>query len=82
MNTSDRIREFAVEKRVKPARERGQTKVAICVGCIHRRLRLDNRHRQVIKALTVEKFYQLAGVELVDRIGPPEGSTTVLVYKI
>ncbi len=83
---SDRIRRFALEERVHPARMRSQTKVAICVGCIYRLLNQQGLnltgHRHVITALKGPKFYQMAEVEFVERIGPEQSSTTVLVYKI
>lgn len=81
---SDLVREHARETYLQPARRRGETRVSIHVGTVHKVLALNNRVPLVCAALTSKKFLDENALTLISKTGPPSGqSTTVtLTYEI
>lgn len=72
---ADRIRRFALDTVIAPARSRGDREAELVAGDIHRAMQLDNAMPAVCSALGGLKFEQLAGVKILDRQGPANGST-------
>ncbi len=79
---AERIRRFALETVIAPARDRGEPEVELVTGDIHRAMGLDNAMPAVCSALGGERFEQLAGVRIVDRQGPANSSTVCLRYAL
>lgn len=72
---ADRIRRFALETIVKPARDRGEVEVEIVAGDIHKAMSLQNAMPAVCSAIGSSKFNDFANVKLIDRQGPANSST-------
>jgi DNA polymerase III delta prime subunit len=79
---ADRIRQYAHDKYIKPARERGEREVLIRAGTLHDELSLDANWANVCQALEGGKFQNLAGVPAPRRDGPPASSATVFVFQL
>ncbi|MFZ2996981.1 AAA family ATPase [Sphingobium sp.] len=77
---ADRIRRFALDTVIAPARTRGDFEVELITGDIHRAMQLDNAMPAVCSALGGNKFESLAGVKIIDRQGPANSSTVRLRY--
>ncbi|MDV3477916.1 AAA family ATPase [Sphingobium yanoikuyae] len=77
---ADRIRRFALETAIVPARARGDREMELVAGDIHRAMQLDNAMPAVCSALGGHKFEQLAGVKILDRQGPANSSTVRYRY--
>jgi len=73
---SQRIRQYANEDYVAPARKRGAKTVSINAGEVHRRMGLFNSVPSVCQALRSKLFEQQSRVELVEVSGPPSGVST------
>lgn len=82
MKQADRIREYAIEHCVKPARDAGERCVSIRAGDVHKAMKLDNRVPAVCSALRTEEFQDRANVELKGCDGPRESTTTTFHYRI
>lgn len=83
-SASDAVRRFVREKYIEPARRRGERKVSINVGEVHKELGLRGRVPLVCSALRGSKFLEENRLEITEQSGPPSGmSTTVtLTYQI
>lgn len=81
---TSRVRGYARDRYVRPAKQAGQRRFRIVVGEVHKALGLRNRVPLVCNALSSRKFLKENSLRLVDRSGPPSGqSTTVtLTYEI
>lgn len=79
---ADRIRRFALDTVVVPARERGDAETELVTGDIHRAMGLDNAMPAVCSALGGDRFERLANVRIVDRQGPENGATVRLRYAL
>lgn len=82
MKQADKIREYAIEHCVKPARDAGERRVSIRAGDVHKAMKLDNRVPAVCGALRTEEFQDRANVEFEYRTGPKESTTTTFHYKV
>lgn len=82
MKQADRIREYAIEHCVKPARDAGERSVSIRAGDVHKAMKLDNRVPAVCGALRTEEFQDRANVELKGCDGPFQSTTTTFHYKV
>lgn len=80
--TADRIRSYAVQNYINPARKRNEKAVIIRSGDIHSRLKLRGNHANVCQALRGEIFQDLAGVKLLSESGPRMGGNTYFRYRI
>ena len=77
---SQRVREYAEQQFVRPARRRGESTVRIVAGEVHRALRLENRIPQVCAALKSGKFL-VDNHLMLDRMeGPPSGMSTTATF--
>lgn len=79
---ADRIRRFALDTVVVPARQRGDAEVELVTGEIHRAMGLENAMPAVCSALGGERFERQASVRIVDRQGPANGATVRLRYAL
>jgi hypothetical protein len=77
---SDVIRQHAVEVYLRDARRRGEEKVSINVGAVHKALGLSNRVPLVCAALASKKFLVENGLRLISKTGPPSGLSTTVTY--
>ncbi len=65
MTVPERVRQFAFERYVEPARAAGLGEISIRLGDIQRSLELDNPMQTVRSALQTKKFERKTGVELL-----------------
>jgi 5-methylcytosine-specific restriction protein B len=79
---ADRIRQYALEHFVEPARDRGVSSVTIRAGDLHNALGLSNAHANVCQALRGRLFRNLAGVGEPTVTGPENSSTTIFVFSL
>ncbi len=79
---ADRIRRFALDTMIAPARLRGEREVDIVSGDIHRAMQLENAMPAVCSALGGHKFETLAEVKIIDRQGPSNSSTVRIRYSL
>lgn len=79
---ADRIRAFAAERYVVPARLAGEDVVVISAGDVGRLMGLTSHMPNVCSALGGSKFEGLANVTLVDRAGPAASTTTAFMFSI
>lgn len=81
---ADYIRKYAAENYIKPARNRGESKIAIPVGKIEADLRKvgleTGRAPAVCSALRGRKFQKENEVLLDHFEGPPSGQSTTVVF--
>ena len=80
MGDADRIREYAKEKYVIPARQQKQRRFSIRVGDIVRELKMNRAVPAVCSALKTGEFRQSNDLQLVDVSGPKSGQSTTVVY--
>src|SRR5262249_1913902 len=78
--TSDRIREYARREYIDPARKRGELRVQIVAGEVHRALGLKNRSPQVSNALSNHKFLDENRLVLEKSEGPAGGMSTTMRF--
>jgi hypothetical protein len=81
MTTSDRIRQYVVEKYITPATSHGEGSVRVVSGDVHKALGLSNRIAQVCAALRSKKLLQGNALKLKSVKGPPSGMSTTVVYE-
>ena len=79
---AERIRRYALDQDVGPARSAGQRTLTIRAGDVHRNLGLTSRVPAVCSALGSELFERLAGVVLIERVGPSQSTTTQFRYRL
>jgi hypothetical protein len=77
---TDRVREYAVEEYIEPARRRGQAMVTIVAGDVHRALRLHNRVPLVCNALRSKEFLRRNHLRIESQQGPPSMMSTTVTY--
>lgn len=79
---ADRIRRYAAETIVEPARRQALTTVTIRAGDVARSMKLQHNTPNVVNALGGSKFEELAGVTVTGRTGPKQGPNTEITYAI
>ena len=82
MILADQIRNYVRNALIEPARQRGQITARVKAGEVHAALGLKNRMPAVCSALDADKFLQDAGVILVSREGPKQGSSAEWVFEV
>jgi len=82
MNPTDRIRQFAIDQYIKPARDRGDLTVTIRAGKIHRDLNLSSNLPAVCAALGTNKFVKMANIRRIAIDGPLNGASTLFIYRL
>jgi hypothetical protein len=79
LSDTEKIRDYAREKYVIPARRRNESRFSIRAGDIVRDLGLVGRTPAVCNALRGRKFWQANNLRLVDMSGPKSGQSTTVV---
>ena len=79
-NSAGEIRSFVSDRYIKPARKRGEKRVRIIAGEVHKDLKLSNRVPNVCQVLASRKFREENRVEIEERSGPPSGMGTRMTY--
>ena len=79
---AERIRRYALDHYVAPARQAQERTVTIRAGDVHRELGLTSRVPAVCSALGSALFERLAGVILMERAGPIQSTTTQFRYRL
>lgn len=79
---ADRIRRYATETIIEPARRQGQTTITIRAGDVAGSMKLQHNTPNVVNALRGRKFEVLAGVTVTGRTGPEQGPNTEFTYAI
>ena len=82
MSQADRIRQYALKHCVEPARAAGHRTLTIRAGDICRELRLYGRAPNACSALGSKKFLEIADLQLLERTGPHQSTTTRFRYVI
>lgn len=77
---ADRIRRYAMDTYILPARQRGDGKAVVRCGDVHNALGLSAAHANVCQALRGRKFQEMAGVAVPSFTGPDNSSTTTFTY--
>ena len=79
---ADAIRAFTCRRYIEPARRRGDTRVDIRMGDVHRDMGLKNRLPAVCSAIQAEKFRTDCRVSLIGQQGPLQGSNRILTFDV
>jgi hypothetical protein len=77
---ADRVREYAKERYVLPARQQKQKRFSIRVGDVVRELKMNRAVPAVCSALKTGEFRQSNDLQLVETSGPKSGQSTTVVY--
>ena len=80
MSPTDTIRKYVVTEYLNPAKRTGQKRFSVRAGDVHGALRLRNRVPAVCQALQSEKLLSENGLKIVEKVGPPSGLSTTVVY--
>jgi hypothetical protein len=81
MKQADRIRNFAKEKYVQPARGQRAKRFSIRTGDVVRDMKLPWGHTPAVcSALKTREFLKQNALLLVSTTGPPSGQTTTVTY--
>jgi hypothetical protein len=80
MRDADRIRQYAKERYVLPARQQKQKRFSIRVGDVVRELEMNRAVPAVCSALKTGEFRQSNDLQLVETSGPKSGQSTTVVY--
>ncbi len=80
MRDADRVREYAKERYVLPARQQKQKRFSIRVGDVVRELRMNRAVPAVCSALKTSEFRRSNDLRLVDTSGPKSGQSTTVIY--
>ena len=79
---ADRIRSFALEHYIVPAKHHGLGEITIRTGDIHRDMGLYTAMPAVCSALGGSKFTTAANVMLIERIGPMNGANVYFRFSL
>ena len=82
MTQADRIRKYAAERYIVPARGRGQKSVAIRAGDVHDGMGLRSSYPAVCAALGTEIFESQAQVRRTACDGPLNGANLILTFEL
>lgn len=81
MKQADRIRTYASEKYVAPARGQRERRFSIRAGDVVRDMNLvGGRTPAVCSALRTREFLRENGLRLISRTGPESGQSTTVIY--
>ena len=82
MTQADRIRQFALDHYIQPARAAGSRALIIRAGDVHQAMGLANAMPAVCSAISSNKFREQAGVNLIDRTGPANGANVYFRFSL
>jgi hypothetical protein len=77
---TDRVREFVRREYIDPARKRGEHRVRILAGDVHRALGLHNRIPLVCSALRSGEFLRRNHLRIESQDGPPSLMSTTVTF--
>jgi hypothetical protein len=77
---ADRVRQYARQEYIEPARRRHETTIRIVAGDVQKAVRLSNRVSLVCQALKSHKFLDENHLVLEKWDGPPSGMSTTVVF--
>jgi hypothetical protein len=80
MTQADKIRQFALDHYVVPARAGGLSVITIRAGDIHREMNLADAMPAVCSAIGSNKFEQIAQVRSINRTGPANGANVYFEF--
>jgi hypothetical protein len=80
MTQADKIRQFALDHYVVPARASGLGVITIRAGDVHRDMNLANAVPAVCSAIGSKKFQQIAGVRSINQTGPSNGANVYFQF--
>jgi len=80
MRDADRVREYAKEKYVLPARQQKQRRFSIRVGDVVRELKMNRAVPAVCSALKTGEFRHDNDLQLIETSGPKSGQSTTVIY--
>jgi hypothetical protein len=82
MTQADRIRQFALDRYVVPARTKNAADVVIRAGDVHREMALFSAMPAVCSAVGSRKFEEVSGATIVKRTGPPNGANVYFHFSL
>ena len=82
LTLAERIRRYALDHYVEPARQARERAVTIRASDVHRGMGLTSRVPAVCGALGSALFQRFAGVTLLERLGPVQSTTTQFRYRL
>src|SRR6185437_7904164 len=82
MSQADDIRRFVITRYIEPARSRGEERVSVKAGDVHREMDLNNAMPSVCSAIESNKFLVDADVTVASREGPANSSTVTLTFAL
>ncbi|MFQ3451761.1 AAA family ATPase [Bradyrhizobium sp. UFLA01-814] len=82
MGQADDIRRFVIDRYIAPARARGERRVSIRAGGVHREMELENAMPAVCSAIGSNKFAAEAGAREISRDGPANSSTVMFTFEL
>ena len=74
MNLAERIRQYAIDQYVAPARAAGAREIEVRAGDIRQGMALENPIQAVCSAIETQRFQATANVEMLERRGPTYGA--------
>lgn len=79
-SSAETIRAYVSKHYIEPARRKGERRVRVIAGDVHRNLNLKNRVPNVCQVLDSRKFCEENRLVIEDKSGPPSGMGTRMVY--
>ena len=80
MSHADRVRDYARQEYIEPARRRRESTIRIVAGEVQKAVRLSNRVSLVCQALKSHKFLDENHLVLEKWDGPPSGMSTTVIF--
>ena len=82
MRQADGIWRYVLAHHVAPATAAGNAALTICAGEVSRAMKLEGRIPNICSVLGSRRYLDMAGLRLLDRIGPPQSTTTSFLYAL
>ena len=82
MTQADRIRQFALDRYIVPARTRNDVELVIRAGDVHREMGLFSAMPAVCSAIGSRKFEEVSGATFVNRTGPTNGANVYFHFSL
>lgn len=80
MTDAERIRQYARQTYIQPAIQRGERKVQIRAGDVHKAMQLHRQHPNVCQALESKIFLKDNSLVLEAKDGPQSGQSSSVVF--
>jgi len=79
-DSAEAIRMYVLKNYIEPARKKGQRRIQVTAGDVHRGMHLKNRVSNVCSALGSRAFLKDNGLVVDEMSGPPSGMSTRVAY--